>query len=176
MLALPGSAYLYQGGELGLPEVEDLPDDVLQDPKFAQSGRESRGRDGCRVPIPWSGTATPYGFSPDGATAAPWLPQPSSWAPFTAATQLDDPASTLSLYRAALRIRHGHPALGDGTVTWLDTPNGVLAFAREPGFGCLVNLSDGPTALPDGASVLLTSGALTVDGLVPSDVAVWFAR
>jgi alpha-glucosidase len=175
MLALPGGAYVYQGGELGLPEVEDLPDDVLQDPRFEHTGRQSRGRDGCRVPIPWSGTASPYGFSPESSTL-PWLPQPSSWAPFSAAAQDGDPNSMLSLYRAALRIRHEQPALGDGSLTWLDTPDGVLAFAREPGFGCLVNMSAEPAALPAGASVLLASGSLTVDGRVPSDGAVWFAR
>jgi alpha-glucosidase len=80
MLALPGGAYVYQGEELGLPEVEDLPDDALQDPTWELSGRAERGRDGCRVPIPWSGSAPPFGFSPPDAGAPPWLPQPPSWA------------------------------------------------------------------------------------------------
>jgi alpha-glucosidase len=105
MLALPGGACLYQGEELGLPEVEDLPEAVLQDPVWERSGHTDRGRDGCRVPIPWSGTSAPYGFSPDGATAAPWLPQPADWAPRAMAAQAGDEASMLELYRTALRLR-----------------------------------------------------------------------
>ena len=114
MLALPGGAYIYQGAELGLPEVEDLPEEVLQDPTWEQSGRTERGRDGCRVPIPWSGDEPPYGFSPEGPAALPWLPQPHSWAAVTVESQTGDEASTLELYRRALKIRRGHPALGDG--------------------------------------------------------------
>jgi alpha-glucosidase len=174
MLALPGGAYIYQGGELGLPEVEDLPDDALQDPVFAQTGGARRGRDGCRVPIPWSGSEPPYGFSPDGATAPPWLPQPDSWAPLTAAAQQDDPDSMLSLYRAALRIRHEQAALGDGTLRWLDTPDGVLGFVRDPDFGMLVNFSSPAAALPEGATMLLSSQPIGADGRVPTDTAVWF--
>ncbi len=83
-LGLPGGAYVYQGEELGLPEVEDLPEDVLQDPTWERAGHTDRGRDGCRVPLPWSGTRPPYGFSPEGSTAAPWLPQPDDWAGLTA--------------------------------------------------------------------------------------------
>ena len=174
MLALPGGAYVYQGGELGLPEVEDLPEHVLQDPTWEQSGRTRRGRDGCRVPLPWSGDAAPYGFGPD--VAQPWLPQPLDWAGLTAAAQADDPDSTLSLYRAALRLRRELPALGDGTLQWLQTPDGVLGFTREPGFGLLVNLSEDPTPLPAGATPLLASAPLTAGGELPADVAVWFRR
>ena len=79
-LGLPGGAYVYQGEELGLDEVEDLPDEALEDPTWERSGHTDRGRDGCRVPVPWSGDAPPYGFSPAGATAPPWLPQPAGWA------------------------------------------------------------------------------------------------
>ncbi|MFQ6200515.1 glycoside hydrolase family 13 protein, partial [Streptomyces sp. NPDC000405] len=149
-LALPGGTYIYQGEELGLPEVVDLPESVLQDPVWERSGHTDRGRDGCRVPIPWSGQTAPYGFSPDASgafeAAAPWLPQPADWAPRTAEAQTGDKTSMLELYRAALRLRHEHPALGDGTLTWLDdTPARVLAFRRDPGFVCVVNLSaDGP--------------------------------
>ena len=62
-LALPGAAYLYNGDELGLPDV-DLPDEALQDPIWERSGHTERGRDACRIPLPWSGTEPPYGFSP----------------------------------------------------------------------------------------------------------------
>ena len=74
MFALPGGAYVYQGEELGLDEVEDLPDEVRQDPTFLRTGGERKGRDGCRVPIPWGGDAPPFGFGP-GPSA--WLPQPA---------------------------------------------------------------------------------------------------
>ena len=168
--ALPGPAYIYQGEELGLPEVEDLPDEVRDDPSFFRTGGRVAGRDGCRVPLPWSGTDTPYGF---GTDASPWLPQPAEWADLSVAAQDGVPDSTLSLYRHALAIRSTHPALGDGTLAWSDeVPGHVLYFTREPGFGCLVNLSADPVALPGGARVLVASGPLE-GGLVPTDTAVW---
>ncbi|MCO5998176.1 glycoside hydrolase family 13 protein [Actinoallomurus rhizosphaericola] len=173
MLALPGGAYVYQGEELGLPEVEDLPESALQDPVWERSGHTSRGRDGCRVPIPWSGDTEPYGFGPDGST--PWLPQPESWKGCTAEAEAADPASTLELYRAALRLRREHAALGDGDLTWDDgAPDGVLRFTRTPGFACVVNLSGTPQELPADAEVLLASGPLD-GGLLPTDTAAWLA-
>ncbi|MEU2923648.1 glycoside hydrolase family 13 protein [Streptomyces sp. NPDC007251] len=175
MLALPGGAYIYQGEELGLPEVEDLPDSALQDPVWERSGHTDRGRDGCRVPLPWSGQAAPYGFTPEGSPAAPWLPQPDDWAPLTAEAQTGDDTSMLELYRTALRRRREHPALGDGTLTWLDTPADVLAFRRDPGFLCVVNLSTEPYALPAHSAVLLTSGPVENGRLAP-DQAAWLAE
>ena len=148
MLALPGGAYIYQGEELGLAEVEDLPDDVLQDPGWAQSGHSDRGRDGCRVPIPWSGDGPPFGFSPPDAVASPWLPQPPAWREQTVQAQTGTAGSMLELYRQALRLRRSHPALGDGELTWLPAPAGALAFARGPGFACVVNLSADTVAPP----------------------------
>jgi alpha-glucosidase len=176
MLALPGGAYVYQGEELGLGEVEDLPDDALQDPGWEQSGRKDRGRDGCRVPIPWSGHEPPFGFSPEDASAPPWLPQPASWRALAAESQADDDGSMLELYRRALQIRRVHPALGDGTLGWLDSSSGALAFARHPGFACIVNLSGDPVCPPAGAQLLLSSGPLTDDRGVPADTAAWFVR
>jgi alpha-glucosidase len=175
MLALPGGAYIYQGAELGLPEVEDLSEEVLQDPTWEQSGRTERGRDGCRVPIPWSGSEPPYGFSSGAPAAPPWLPQPRSWAALTVESQTGDDASTLELYRRALRIRRELPALGDGALRWLDAPEGVIAFARDPGFVCIVNLSGEPAQALDGAAQLLTSGPLTDLGELPADTAGWYA-
>ncbi|MEU1271622.1 glycoside hydrolase family 13 protein [Streptomyces sp. NPDC005799] len=174
MLALPGGAYVYQGEELGLPEVEDLPEQVLQDPVWERSGHTDRGRDGCRVPIPWSGRSAPYGFSPDGARGEPWLPQPEVWAELSVEKQKRDERSVLALYRAALRLRHEHPALGDGDLEWLDAPAGVLVFRREPGFVCAVNLSAEPCPLPEHSSVLLASGPVE-DGVLGPDQAVWLA-
>jgi alpha-glucosidase len=173
-LALPGGAYVYQGEELGLPEVEDLPAEVLQDPTWERSGHTERGRDGCRVPIPWSGDAPPYGFGPGPRT---WLPQPAGWGPLTVEAQAGDPASMLELYRGALRLRRETPALGDGTLALRDDLGAdVIAFDRDPGFRCVVNLGAGPVALPAEARVLLASGPLPADGTLPADTAVWLER
>ncbi|MFC1419308.1 glycoside hydrolase family 13 protein [Streptacidiphilus cavernicola] len=174
-LALPGSCYLYQGEELGLPEVYDIPDSARQDPYFHRTGGADTGRDGCRVPLPWSGTEAPYGFSPRGAGAEPWLPQPPVWAELSAAAQSGDAGSVLALYRRALRLRRDEPALGDGTMAWLDTPQQVLAFSRDDGFVCVVNLDSRPADLPAHREVLLTSGPLD-EGRLPTDTAVWLRR
>ncbi|WP_433496142.1 glycoside hydrolase family 13 protein [Micromonospora sp. CA-248089] len=171
-LALPGAAYVYQGEELGLWEVEDIPYELRQDPMWERSGRVDPGRDGCRVPLPWQGDTPPFGFSPDGATAAPWLPQPADWKDRTVRAQTGDPHSMLELYRAALTLRRAEPALGDGTLTWLPAPDGVLAFAREPGFTCVVNLGGAAVPLPAYNELLLASGPLDDDRL-PPDTAVW---
>ncbi len=172
MLALPGGAYVYQGEELGLPEVEDLPEDVLQDPTWERSGHADRGRDGCRVPLPWSGDRPPYGFGPPGST--PWLPQPPSWARLSVAAEDGDPESMLTLYRAALRLRRSRPELGDGTMDWLPAAADVLAFSRGPGFACVANVGNEPVALPAG-ELLLSSVELTEDGRLPGDAAAWVA-
>jgi alpha-glucosidase len=175
MLALPGGAYIYQGEELGLAEVEDLPDGVLQDPAWEQSGHVRRGRDGCRVPIPWSGLEPPFGFSPPDASAPPWLPQPAAWRGQTVEAESADEGSVLALYRRALLLRRATPALGDGTMRWLEAPSGALAFAREPGFTCIVNFSAHSVATRAGAEVMIASGPLEVGGRVPADTAVWLA-
>jgi alpha-glucosidase len=169
-IALPGPFYIYQGEELGLPEVEDLPEDVLQDPMFFRSEGSDPGRDGCRVPIPWEGPAPPFGFSGNGSP--PWLPQPRNWGAYTAAVQSGDPRSMLELYRAALRIRRAEPALGDGPLRWLPAPERVLAFARGDRFACVANLSDVSVELPEHEAVLLASEQID-GGLIAPDTAVW---
>ncbi|WP_330296113.1 glycoside hydrolase family 13 protein [Streptomyces sp. NBC_00503] len=171
MLALPGSAYVYQGEELGLPEVVDLPDGVRQDPAFARGEGQDGLRDGCRVPIPWSGHEAPYGFGDGGS----WLPQPAEWAGLSVAAQTGDPASTLELYRTALRLRRSHPDLGAGeAVQWLEAPEGVLAFRRGD-FICTVNTTDQPVRLPAPGTVLLSSGGPLEDpSSLPADTAVWW--
>jgi alpha-glucosidase len=170
--ALPGSLYIYQGEELGLDEVQDLPEHQLQDPMHVRSGGLDPGRDGCRVPLPWSGTAAPFGFSPSGATEEPWLRQPKRWADLTVEAQRRDPGSTLNLYRDALRTRHAEEHLGDGPMTWLPAPEGVLAFARGPRFVSMTNLSGAPVMLPADAVLLLASA--DVSGVVlPPDVTAW---
>lgn len=174
MLALPGSAYLYQGEELGLPEVEDLPEEVLADPVWERSGHTRRGRDGCRVPLPWHGSEPPFGFSPPEATAPTWLPQPSSFRAHTVATLRATPGSIWQLYHSALLLRRSHPALGDGPLSWHDSATGTLFFRRPPGFACLVNLAPEPVELPGHAQVLIASDELA-GRQVPEDTAVWLA-
>ncbi|HEX3649563.1 MAG TPA: glycoside hydrolase family 13 protein [Pseudonocardiaceae bacterium] len=172
-LALPGSAYVYQGDELGLPEVTDLADDVLQDPTWERSGHTDRGRDGSRVPLPWSGTKPPFGFSPPAAEPT-WLPQPTDWSALTAEAQLSDSDSMLSLYRHALRQRREL----DGPLRWLPAPDGVLAFARGSGFVCMVNFTGESVEIDRPGTLLLASDAvLTIEGstqLLPPDSAAWW--
>ncbi|MFF1818327.1 glycoside hydrolase family 13 protein [Kribbella sp. NPDC058245] len=169
-LALPGGAYIYQGDELGLPEVEDLPEEVLDDPVWERSGHTARGRDGCRVPIPWAGTEPPYGFGP--GTGQPWLPQPADWAALTAEAQTGDPDSHLALYKAALSIRRTHPDLGEGRLTWdADSPADVLSFTRGA-FRCVTNLGTAPATLPPYKELLLTSAPL-IDNTLPTDATAW---
>jgi alpha-glucosidase len=180
--ALPGSLYIYQGDELGLPEVEDLPLELIEDPMHFRSGGTDPGRDGCRVPLPWAGDHAPFGFSPDATST--WLPQPEGWGALTVAAQEADPASTLNLYRSALRLRRELPELGDGPLEWWDDapaatasppgarPVDILAFRRGDRFACIVNTGEDPVALPPGATVLLSSTALE-GGLLPGDAAAW---
>ncbi|MFG1897500.1 glycoside hydrolase family 13 protein [Micromonospora zamorensis] len=180
MLALPGSAYLYQGEELGLPEVLDLPDELRQDPAFLRTGES---RDGCRVPLPWSGDLAPYGFGPAGSEAS-WLPTPATWRALSVDAQSDVPGSTLELYRAALRIRRDHPALAldAGGVTWLEIGPDVLAFSRTAGetvLTCVVNLSGAPVLIDGYGQPLVASDTLTEQGpghLLPVDAAAWLER
>jgi alpha-glucosidase len=171
-MALPGSVYVYQGEELGLWEVEDIPDELRQDPIWHRTGGTDPGRDGSRVPLPWAGLEPPFGFSPPASAAPPWLPQPKEWRDLTVEIETGDPDSMLELYRTALRIRRSESGLGDGAMTWRAAPDGVLAFDRGPDVLCVANLSDGPVALPGHAEVLLASGPLT-DGQLPADTAVW---
>ncbi|HEX2298849.1 MAG TPA: glycoside hydrolase family 13 protein [Pseudonocardiaceae bacterium] len=171
MLALPGGAYVYQGEELGLWEVEDIPADLLQDPTWQRSGHTVRGRDGCRVPVPWSGVSPPFGNGDENTV--PWLPQPAEWKSYTAQAEAGDPNSMLELYREALRIRRAEPGFAGGTIDWADAPDGVLHFRRGDGLRCVVNLAGDGFVLPAGAEVLLASGVL--DGSrVPRDTAVWY--
>ncbi|WP_319459058.1 glycoside hydrolase family 13 protein [Micromonospora sp. RTP1Z1] len=180
MLALPGCAYVYQGEELGLPEVLDLPDELRQDPAFLRTGES---RDGCRVPIPWSGELAPYGFGPEGGELS-WLPAPATWRALSVAAQAGMPGSTLELYRAALRIRHEHPALAGttGGVTWLETEPGVLAFRRTAGdtvLTCVVNISGAEVTIDGHGRPIVASADLTEQGaghVLPVDAAAWFER
>ncbi|WP_323369046.1 glycoside hydrolase family 13 protein [Streptomyces alkaliterrae] len=171
-LALPGSVYLYQGEELGLPEVEDLPADRRHDPMRLGADSGNPGRDGCRVPLPWEGDAPPYGFCADGVE--PWLPQPGDWARLSVAAQDGTAGSTLELYRAALRLRRAcrSPAATEQPAPrWLPAPPDVLAF-RYGGLECRTNLGSRPVSLETDRQVLLAS-APSEDGVLPPDTSVW---
>ena len=182
-MALPGAVYIYQGEELGLWEVQDIPDELRQDPIWARTLGADPGRDGSRVPLPWSGTEPPFGFSPAGAESDPWLPQPKEWRDLTVAAESANPDSMLRLYRAALRIRHSEPAFGEAPLTWQPSADGVLAFDRHDAGGvedreagatvrCIANLSAAPVGLPPHAGVLLASGPVH-GGVLPPDTSVW---
>ncbi|MGO1770589.1 MAG: glycoside hydrolase family 13 protein [Microbacterium sp.] len=169
VLALPGSAYLYQGEELGLPEVIDLPDEARRDPTFFRTGGAAYGRDGCRVPLPWSSDAPAYGFSASGSS---WLPQPAEWAGLARDVQRGDPDSTLNLYRELLRIRRERN-LGGGSLEWVDAPaESVLAF-RSADTLVVVNFGEAPLPLPE--TPLVTTSPLR-DGALPPDATAWIAQ
>jgi alpha-glucosidase len=168
MLALPGSAYLYQGEELGLPEHMTLPDEARQDPTYRRSGGTQRGRDGSRVPIPWEADAPSYGFGP---TDRSWLPQPAIWAEYALDRQRGVAGSTYEMYRTALRLRR-ELNLGRGTLAWEPAGDDVLAF-RNGDLYVLTNFGAEPVPLPAGARVIHTSAALPDPTRVPQDVTVW---
>ncbi|GAA5210841.1 glycoside hydrolase family 13 protein [Microbacterium kyungheense] len=166
MLALPGSAYLYQGEELGLPEVIDIPGEARQDPTWFRTNGERYGRDGCRVPLPWNADAPAYGFNDSGAS---WLPQPAEWARLARDAQAGVPGSTLELYRTLLAERRAR-GLGAGSLEWLDG-YGVDAVAfRNGNVTVVANTGSEPAALPSGI-VIASSGPVT--DVVPADTAVW---
>ncbi|MFJ9003648.1 glycoside hydrolase family 13 protein [Streptomyces canus] len=173
MLALPGSAYIYQGEELGLPDVVDLPDAVRQDPAYFRGAGQDGFRDGCRVPIPWTREGSSYGFGAGGS----WLPQPSEWADLSVEAQTGDPDSTLELYRSALAVRRAQPDLGAGdAVEWLRAPEGVLAFRRGE-FVCVANTGGEAVTTPAYGRLLLASGEVAEadgDAKVPADTTVWW--
>lgn len=166
-LALPGTVFVYNGAELGLPNV-DLPDESLQDPVWERSGHTERGRDGCRVPLPWEGTEPPFAFSSSPAT---WLPMPTEWSSLTVEEQLEDVDSMLSLYRSAFELRALRPEFAGTGVDWYGSPPGCLAFRRPGGLICALNATDVPIPLPPG-EVLMSSAPL-VDGQLPADAAAW---
>jgi alpha-glucosidase len=162
--------FLYNGQELGLANVE-LPDEALRDPTWERSGHTVRGRDGCRIPIPWRGDTPPFGFS---ASADTWLPMPPEWAALTVEKQLADADSTLSFFQNALEIRRSRAEFAGEGIDWLDIAPDALAFARDSGgLRCVLNTGKRPLPLPDG-EVLLAS-APTVDGKLPPNAAAWLA-
>ncbi len=168
LLALPGSMYLYQGEELGLPEVWDLPPEVLDDPVWESSGHTMKGRDGCRVPIPWTREGPSFGFGTGGS----WLPQPDAFGALSVEAQEGAEGSTLELYRRALRLRREH-LTADEALEWLDLGDGVLGFRRGSGVVCVVSFGAEGVVLPPGE--VLVASVPGVDETMPRDAAVWIA-
>jgi alpha-glucosidase len=169
LLALPGTAFLYQGQELGLEEAE-IPDELRQDPIFFRTKGDRPGRDGCRVPIPWTSDAPGFGFT----DATPWLPIPDRWTEKSVAAQEADPGSPLALYRTALAVRRASPALRAGSFAWRDGEPGVLVFERreeDDAVACVVNVGAESVALPDGELLLASDG--DVGDTLPRATAAW---
>ncbi|ALN14943.1 glycoside hydrolase family 13 protein [Acidipropionibacterium acidipropionici] len=181
-LALPGSAYLYQGEELGLGEVTGIPDEQRQDPKFWRTRDDERpsvGRDGCRVPLPWTRSGPSFGFGPDDSAAGPHLPQPDWFADCSVEAESGDPSSTLGMYRRALELRR--EMQGGETLEWDDglSVGDVLAFSRPGGWLCVANFGDDPVPLPSGR-VLVSSAPLIRPGTdgparIPGACTVWLS-
>ena len=178
--ALPGSLYLYQGEELGLPEVLDIPADTRQDPLFARTHGAELGRDGCRIPLPWTDEpATAFGFSSVSPYEPPWLPQPPDWGRHAASAQESDGRSTLSLYRRVL-ARRGSLDRAD-RLEWLLPGSDALVAFRRGDLVVALNVTSQPVALPDdlvaGCLVAECSAHEDVDaGTVPADACVWLRR
>jgi len=153
MLALPGGVYLYQGEELGLPDHTTLPDAAREDPTFARTAGSRLGRDGCRIPLPWTAAGPTAGFNRSGKS---WLPHPEGWGGYSRGVQATDPRSTLSLYGDALDLRRTH-RLGSGSLAWVEGLAGtdVVAFLNRDVL-VVINLGTEPARLPSG-EVLLDS-------------------
>ena len=164
-LSLPGAAYIYNGDELGLANVE-LPDDALQDPAWERTGHRTRGRDGERVPLPWSGSTPPYGFT---TAATSWLPMPDDWVAVTVARQHAEPSSTLNLYRRTLELRHKLADLHGHDFGWIETPADCLAY-RRGAIEVWLNAGAAAVALPSGE---LVHASGPVGDVLPPDSAVW---
>ena len=188
LMALPGCVYAYQGEELGLYEVEDLKHEDLQDPNwirnivverkrvyFKKEGRyvngvavlhTEKGRDGCRVPLPWKSTGTSFGFG----TGKAHLPQPQWFKDFSVESESKDATSTLAMYRTALALRKKLQTSED--LEWVKTSDPeVVHFVREGGWHCITNFRGKDYKLPVG-KVLVSSGPLKA-GKLPAATSVW---
>jgi alpha-glucosidase len=165
ILGLPGSTYIYQGEELGLPEVLDIPDEDMQDPTWERYGHKSKSRDGCRVPIPWTRSGSSFGFGPNGSH----LPQPQWFGDYSVEAQEGVPGSALELYREAIALRN--TLLGDNSFRWIHTDDSVLHYERNNGWQVITNFGDTPVDMPVG-EVLICSAEH--DGtMLPGNATAW---
>ncbi len=169
ILALPGSTYLYQGEELGLHEVTDIPESMIQDPQYLKNLKFDKGRDGCRVPLPWEANADYFGFSTGGSH----LPQPSWFKNYAVDMQFGKHESSLSIYQEALRIRKD--LMCEESMTWHETGDPeVLHFSRPNGWNCLINFEGDDYLIPNGDIIL--SSTPIVKGRLPAGSTLWIQR
>jgi alpha-glucosidase len=169
LLGLPGSVYLYQGEELGLPEVMDLPDELRQDPTWFRSGFAEHGRDGCRIPLPWNESGPTFGFS----KGVPWLPPPSWFGDYAAEKLWDEPDSVLRLHAEALGRRRELASALDGRFTWLATGHPDVLAYRHGELVCVVNFGDTPYSMDSGWGEIVCGTARVLDGALPGPAAAW---
>lgn len=170
-LGLPGSMYIYEGEELGLPEVTDLPDDAREDPTWFRSGKKVRGRDGCRVPLPWEAEAPNFGFG----TEPTWLPQPDYWGEYAADVEADDPQSTLNLYRKTIALRR-ELGLAHGSVEWGEAPNDSTLVVKNGDVRLVLNMGAEPVRIAEVESVLVSSSPVDVESgtaTFPPNTGAW---
>jgi alpha-glucosidase len=165
-LALPGSTYLYQGEELGLPEVTDLPPAVLQDPTFVRSSGAEKGRDGCRVPLPWTDDGPTFGFGPGPASH---LPQPDWFGAYAVKRELNQPGSTLHFYVEALAARRALQAAEE--LSWRPAPPDVISFERPGGWVSVTNFGEHPVPMPEGRMVIASRAVVGLE--LPAETTVW---
>jgi alpha-glucosidase len=172
-LALPGSACIYQGEELGLWEVTDIPKDRLQDPIYFRTGRQELGRDGCRVPLPWGTTGPSLGFSAHHET---WLPQPPGWADVSVTAQLEDGSSTLHFFQSLLALRSTIFEDDDWSITWETSSTGVLVLRRGADFRCVVNFSGESWPISEDDEVLVSTSPLGDRRVIGVNQGAWLRR
>lgn len=170
MLALPGGVYLYQGEELGLPDNTMIAPHFRQDPTFYRTEGERIGRDGCRVPLPWTEDHDSFGFS---VTGQAWLPQPLDWAEYSREAQEKNPDSTLNLYKKALLLRKERN-LGGGSFAWMPeySDGDVVAFVNGKTL-VLMNMGTETVTIPTFPVLLNSEGFAGQDGYLEADHAVW---
>ena len=175
LFSLRGTILLYQGEELGLPDVS-LRRDQLKDPVGDLYYPLFKGRDGCRTPMPWDANAPNLGFS----SGAPWLPLGEEHRALAVSRQEGDPDSALAYCRKLAPARQAHPALREGSLELLPGP--LLAFIRRKDTQqiiCVFNLTGAGAAmeLPGAAKPLdLDTGKAVLSGtkLTFDDHGAWF--
>lgn len=177
LLGLPGAVYLYMGEELGLPEWLDMPDEARQDPLFHGTGGEHLGRDGSRVPMPWTiEPADHHGFSDSrhGDPAPSWLPQPDGWGQYSVEAQDGDDASMLSLYRRLIAARRDH--LGNAMGVHVDRRDEIVLVERGS-YLVACNVAAEPVELAEAAgrtAVVWTSPTAPAGPTMPPESTVWW--
>jgi alpha-glucosidase len=154
--AMRGSIILFQGEELGLPQVE-VPFEQLQDPEAIANWPQTLNRDGVRTPMPWRSDAPNLGFS----TGKPWLPAAEEHRPLAVDRQDGDADSMLAFTRRCIELRSSSAALRWGSMTVVEAGEQLLRFEREHGgqrLLCTFNLSEREAVFAAAGALLLSSG------------------